>query len=372
MIKVLTLFGTRPEAIKLAPVIKALHRRSNIFNSVVGVTGQHDELLQQVLDVFDIQPDFNLKLMKENQNIADLTATIIQVLGKTLKKIKPDMILVQGDTTTVFAAAIAAFYEKIKIGHVEAGLRTHDKYHPFPEEINRCLTDQMSDLLFAPTEQSRLNLIQSGIPEDRIHITGNTVIDALSTIVRTERSHKIEGLHQLNGKMILITAHRRESFGEPLKNVFTAVRELARTHRDFQFVYPVHPNPNVANSAHGMLDGIENVHLIPPVDYFDFIALMKAAYCILTDSGGVQEEAPSLHKPVLILRTKTERPEVVEAGGARLVGTDVRRIVREVKRLIENRQEYQRMASIENPYGDGKAAKKIVQTIEDHLGQLIG
>lgn len=367
MRKILTIFGTRPEAIKLAPVVKELSKHPRTFESIVGATGQHDELLQQVLDIFKISPDFDLMVMKKNQSLTDLTASILKKIGKVLEEIKPDIVLIQGDTTTVFATALAAFYRKIKIGHVEAGLRTEDKYQPFPEEINRRMADQMSDLFFAPTEANRLNLLKNGIADEQIHVTGNTVVDALLEISNSNQPPVIKELPQINGKMILITVHRRENFGTPLENVFLAVRNLARIYPEFQFVYPVHPNPNVRNAAYELLSGVESVNLIDPVDYLSFVYLMKKAYLILTDSGGVQEEAPTLNKPVLILRNKTERLEVVEAGGAKLVGTDQRIIIREVGRLIENHDYYNEMANIVNPYGDGTASKKIVKILQENL-----
>lgn len=369
MHKVLTILGTRPEAIKLAPVIKELSKYPDVFESIVGVTGQHDHLLQQVLDLFHIKADFNLAVMRDNQNLTDLTALILKEIGKILAEIGPDIILVQGDTTTVFATALAAFYQKIRVGHVEAGLRTQDKYQPFPEEINRRLTDQMSDLFFAPTERNRRNLMEEGIPSHRVYVTGNTVVDALQEISSSGYLPRIKGVPHIEGQMILITAHRRENFGRPLQNIFKGIRRLAEFHSQIQFIYPVHPNPNVRNTAFAALSGLNNVHLLEPVDYFSFIYLMKKSHLILSDSGGVQEEAPSLHKPVLILRGKTERPELVEAGGAKLVGSDHEVIFREVNRLIEDKAHYKRMADITNPFGDGTAAEKIVEILLDSLGE---
>jgi len=367
MRKILTIFGTRPEAIKLAPIVRELSRYPKAFKSIVGVTGQHDKLLKQVLSLFDIHPSFNLKVMQKNQHLTKLTASILMKIGRMLEDVRPDIILIQGDTTTVFATALAAFYQKIMIGHVEAGLRTEDKYQPFPEEINRRLTDHMSDIFFAPTEVNRLNLLKNGIPNGQIYVTGNTVVDALLKICSSKDVPKIKGLADINKKMVLITAHRRENFGEPLKNIFEAIRKIAEIYEGIQFIYPVHPNPNVYSPAHNILSGLENMHLIAPVNYLSFVYLMKKAYLILSDSGGVQEEAPTLKKPLLVLRNKTERPEVIEAGGAKLVGTDQSKIISEVTRLIEDKDYYNKMTNIVNPYGDGTAAKKIVKVLQERL-----
>jgi UDP-N-acetylglucosamine 2-epimerase (non-hydrolysing) len=362
--KVITIFGTRPEAIKLAPVIKELEGRKNHFKSMVLVTGQHDELLEQMLTVFQIKPDHNLRVMQDNQTLAALTSRLLEGIDGMMKEYRPDVILVQGDTTTVFAATLAAFYNRISIGHVEAGLRTDDKYQPFPEEINRRLTDQMADLAFAPTETAKRNLLKAGIPGRRIFVTGNTVIDALLQVSAMDKRPSIESVPSLRDRMVLITAHRRENFGRPFMNVFGAVRKLALEMENVSFVYPVHPNPNVFNMAHEMLSRLPNVHLIKPVGYLDFVWLMRRAHIILTDSGGIQEEAPSLNKPVLILRNKTERPEIVKAGGAKLVGTSPAKICREVRRLMTDPVYYREMSDIVNPYGDGTAAIKIIDILE--------
>jgi UDP-N-acetylglucosamine 2-epimerase (non-hydrolysing) len=367
MHKILTIFGTRPEAIKLSPVIKELSKHPQKFKSVIGVTGQHDELLNQVLNLFKIKPDFNLMVMQKNQSLSELTSSILKEIGERISEIKPDIILIQGDTTTVFATALAAFYQKIKIGHVEAGLRTDDKYQPFPEEMNRCMTDQMSDLFFAPTETNRLNLLKNGISDHKIHVTGNTIVDALLDICSLDRTFNNNVLHSFNGKMVLVTAHRRENFGKPLENVFQAIRKLAGMYPDIQFICPVHPNPHVRDTAYGILSGLINVTIIAPVDYLSFVQLMGKAHFILTDSGGIQEEAPSLNKPLLILRNKTERPEVVIAGGAKIVGTSKEMIVHEFTRLIEDDDYYKSMSNIKNPYGDGTAAKKIVKILQEYL-----
>ena len=322
--------------------------------------------MTRILEIFQIKPSFNLEVMKENQDLTGLTSRILTGLGDILGEIQPDLVLVQGDTTTVFAAALAAFYRRIKVGHVEAGLRTWDKYEPFPEEINRCLTDQLSDLLFVPTETGRANLLAASIPKERIFVTGNTVIDALLEISAAGPSVDIPGLpDDPETKIILMTAHRRENFGEPLERVFQAVRRIAGLRKDVFFVYPVHPNPNVRGPAHKNLSGLDNVLLTEPLDYLSFVSLMKRSFLILSDSGGVQEEAPSLNKPVLILRDKTERPEVVEAGGARLVGSDPAVIFQEVLRLLSDPVHYRRMSRIVNPYGQGDAAARIVRIIRD-------
>jgi UDP-N-acetylglucosamine 2-epimerase (non-hydrolysing) len=367
MHKVMTIFGTRPEAIKLAPVIKELSHRSHLFESIVGVTGQHDLLLHQVLDLFHITPDFNLNVMQENQQLMHLTGSILDKLGTMIQAHGPEIILVQGDTTTVFAASLAAFYQKITVGHVEAGMRTNDKYEPFPEEMNRRLTDQMSDLFFAPTAANRRNLLSEGISDEKIHVTGNTVVDALLHICASNTPMETGPFSNINGKMILLTAHRRENFGNPLDNIFQAINRLAGAYNDFQFIFPAHPNPNVQNAAKAVFAGAENVQVMPPMDYLTFIHLMNKAYLILTDSGGIQEEAPSLHKPVLILRNKTERQEIVDAGGAILVGTNPETIVSEVTRLIEDETYYMNMVNIQNPYGDGHSAEKIVDILQSHL-----
>lgn len=364
MKKVLTIFGTRPEAIKLAPVVKRLDEHPEYFESIICATGQHDELVQQVLNLFEIKPDFDLMVMRKNQTLTELTLTILREIGEILSKIKPDIILIQGDTTSVFASALAAFYQRIKVGHIEAGLRTQDKCQPFPEEVNRCLTDQMSDFFFAPTEKNRRNLLAEGVPDEKIFVTGNTVVDALMEITSRADTFRNNVSPLYEGEMILITVHRRENFGNPLQNILKAIKRLALFHPQIQFIYPVHPNPNVQNAAFAVLSGLKNVRLLEPMDYFSFVYLMKNSYFILSDSGGVQEEAPSLNKPVIILRGKTERPELVEAGGAKLVGSDQELIFREVNKLIEDKDYYQRMVNIENPFGDGTAAEKIIEILK--------
>lgn len=367
MARVLTVFGTRPEVIKLAPVVRELAKFRHEFDSVVGLTGQHDQLLKQALDIFGIRADFNLEVMRENQDLTDTTTSILTKMRNVLTEVKPDIVIVQGDTTTVFATALAAFYQRIMIGHVEAGLRTADKYQPFPEEINRRLTDQMSDLFFAPTNTSRLNLIHEGVPDDRIHVTGNTVVDALQEMCFSTTTSWGNGFSGLDGKIILVTAHRRENFGSPLESICQSIRKLAGLYGNMHFVYPVHPNPKVRRVAYRLLSDIGNVHLMESLDYVTFVHLMGKSYLILTDSGGIQEEAPALKKPVLVLREKTERPEVVAAGGAILVGTNEERIVAQTVKLIEDRASYETMVNIENPYGDGKAAQRIVSILRECL-----
>lgn len=367
MHKILTIFGTRPEAIKLAPVVKKLAEHPKCFESVICATGQHDELVQQVLDLFKIKTDFDLMVMRKSQNLMELTSSILKKVGEIIVEVNPDIILIQGDTTTVFAAALAAFYQKIKVGHVEAGLRTDDKYQPFPEEMNRCMTDQISDLFFAPTETNRLNLLKNGIPGHKIHVTGNTIVDALLSICSEDCPVDNDLLNSSNGKMVIVTAHRRENFGKPIQNIFQAIRKLSGMYTDVKFICPVHPNPHVKESAYGILSGLKNVRLLEPVDYLTFVYLMKKSYIILSDSGGVQEEAPSLNKPLLILRNKTERPEIVDAGGARIVGTSKETIMQEFMRLIEDDDHHKRMSNIKNPFGDGTAANKIVKILQENL-----
>jgi UDP-N-acetylglucosamine 2-epimerase (non-hydrolysing) len=370
MKKILTIFGTRPEAIKLAPVIKELERRNDVFVSKVCVTAQHREMLDPFLQLFGINPDWDLNIMQPNQSLFDVTAKALIKLKEVLEKEKPDLVLVQGDTTTTFTAALAAYYLKIKVGHVEAGLRTLDKYNPFPEELNRRLVGHIADLHFAPTKRAKENLLSEGIPEGSIFVTGNTVVDALFMILARTKSEDYlpKALSQPDRKLILVTAHRRESFGEGIANICLALKEIVKRVPDVEIVYPVHLNPNVREPVYRMLSGMERVHLIEPLDYISFVHLMKASYLILTDSGGIQEEAPSLGRPVLVLRNTTERPEAVEAGAAKLVGTDPQRIVAETLRLLQDPSGYSKMATVPNPFGDGKAALRIVDILESFLG----
>jgi len=366
--KISVVFGTRPEAIKLAPVILAL-KRDPQFDCRVCVTAQHREMLDQVLQVFEIVPDVDLNLMQPNQTLAGLTARAIESLDRYLSEEQPDMVMVQGDTTTVFCAALSAFYHHIPIAHVEAGLRTFNLDSPWPEEANRVLTSHLADLHFAPTETSRANLLKEGVNDDKIFVTGNTVIDALF-IALDKIKHApplIPGLpqhlfrHDSKEPLILITGHRRENFGEGFKNICQAISQLADRFPQIAFVYPVHLNPNVQKPVNGLLAGHPNIHLISPLDYLPFVALMNRATLILTDSGGVQEEAPSLGKPVLVMRDTTERPEAVEMGTVKLVGADVKAIVEETTTLLTDAKAYAAMANTANPYGDGKATSRILQ-----------
>ena len=375
MKKVLFIFGTRPEAIKMAPVINTFKKDVSNYETFVGVTGQHRELLDQVLSFFKIIPNFDLDLMDSNQTLESLTSKILKSLSPHLKEIKPDIVFVQGDTTTTYATALASFYKKIPVCHIEAGLRTNNIYSPFPEEINRRMTTSMTSYHFPPTEQSRQNLLNEGVNDGLIEVAGNTVIDALLTV-----SSKIEldsikfadnfsekyNIHFNNQKTILVTGHRRESFGSGFENICKAIKHIVQNN-NVQVIYPVHLNPNVQEPVSRILNGVENIFLIPPQDYVSFIYLMKKAYIILTDSGGVQEEAPSLGKPVLVMRDTTERPEGVDAGTARLVGTDTDEITTLVELLLNNQSEYDKMAKAVNPYGNGKASDKIYNFITDQL-----
>ncbi|HZM21037.1 MAG TPA: UDP-N-acetylglucosamine 2-epimerase (non-hydrolyzing) [Anaerolineales bacterium] len=372
VLKVMTVIGTRPEAIKMAPVIKSLMNYSEEVKSVVCVTAQHREMLDQALEIFGIVPDYDFNLMKPNQSLSLLTANLLTALDELISFEKPDWVLVQGDTTTAMVASLVAYYHRIKLGHVEAGLRTNDKFQPFPEEINRRIADILADAYFAPTQNSRMNLIKEGIRSESIVVTGNTVIDALMMISRRVAGRPLDSRISTSIKnklLILVTVHRRESFGEPLENICKALARLALSYQEkIQIVYPVHLNPNVRKTVYETLSGIPNISLIEPVNYEELVGLMSSSYLILTDSGGIQEEAPSLHKPVLVLREMTERPEAIEAGAAKLIGTDADRIYSETMRLIEEPKSYHRMASAINPYGDGQASQRIVQFL---LGQPI-
>jgi len=372
VLKVMTVLGTRPEAIKMAPVIKSLMNYSEEVKSVVCVTAQHREMLDQVLKIFGIVPDYDLNLMKPNQSLSLLTANLLTALDEVITFEKPDWVLVQGDTTTAMVASLVAYYHRIKLGHVEAGLRTNDKFQPFPEEINRRIADILADAYFAPTQNSRMNLLKEGIRSESIVVTGNTVIDALMMISRRVAGRPLDSRISTSIKnklLILVTVHRRESFGEPLENICKALARIALSYQEkIQIVYPVHLNPNVRKTVYETLSGIPNISLIEPVNYEELVGLMSSSYLILTDSGGIQEEAPSLHKPVLVLREMTERPEAIEAGAAKLIGTDADRIYSETMRLIEEPKSYHRMASAINPYGDGQASQRIVQFL---LGQPI-
>lgn len=363
MLKVLTVFGTRPEGIKLAPVIRELHKYPAELTCQACVTAQHRQMLDQVLDAFAIHPDYDLDIMTPTQTLADVTCRVLYGLDDVFRAARPDLVLVQGDTTTVLATALAAYYHHIPVGHVEAGLRTGDKYRPFPEEMNRCLTGALAALHFAPTEGARQNLLREGVPDSQIAVTGNTAIDALLDVTARPFQFADPRLANLQGRVVLVTAHRRESFGEPFRHICMAITRLAHDFRDVTFVSPVHLNPHVQSVAHEMLSKIPNVLLTEPLGYMPFIHLMKRAELILTDSGGIQEEAPSLHKPVLVLRDVTERPEAVEVGAAKLVGSDEDKIVAETTRLLCNANAYQQMATVPNPFGDGQAARRIVEFI---------
>ena len=368
MIKVLTVIGTRPEAVKLAPIVLELQNHPDYFTSQVCVTAQHREMLDQVLDLFQIKPDIDLNLMRPGQSLAEITSRIISNMDEVLKKQKPDLVLVQGDTTTVMAVSLVAFYNKIKVGHVEAGLRSHDKYSPFPEEINRQLTGVLSNYHFAPTETAREALLAENVKNDDIYVTGNPVIDALHMIVNRPPTAFVQDLMDTVGvsgengrKLILVTAHRRENFGERIENICAALKSLVERNPEIEIVYPVHLNPNVKEPVHRLLGDVPQIHLIDPVDYDTMAHLINASYLILTDSGGLQEEAPSLGKPVLVMRTETERPEAVDSGTAKLVGPFTEVIIQEVEILLHDESAYRKMAQATSPYGDGHAAQKIVQ-----------
>lgn len=366
--RVLSVFGTRPEAVKMAPVVHALQKTPGV-EALVCVTAQHRQMLDQVLDLFHIQPDVDLDLMRENQSLAELSAAIFTHLDPILAQMKPDWVLVQGDTTTVAITALLAYYRRIKVGHVEAGLRTHDKWQPFPEEINRRVAGIIADLHFAPTPWTRQNLLREGVPDSAIVVTGNPVIDALHYVARQPTPAEVTQLLTHLGivenpsrRLILVTAHRRENFGRPLEHICQALKELA-ARGDVEILYPVHLNPNVREPVYRLLQGIAHITLLPPLDYLPLIHLMKHATLILTDSGGIQEEAPAFGVPVLVLRQVTERPEGVEAGTLKLVGTESEIIVREANRLLDDPQAYATMAKASNPFGDGQAARRIVQAL---------
>ena len=364
--KVMTVFGTRPEAIKMAPLVHELHKHPQI-ESIVCVTAQHRQMLDQVLEIFEIQPDFDLNIMKDRQTLVEVTTRALQSIDAVIKEVKPDIVLVHGDTTTTFVASLAAFYNQVAIGHVEAGLRTGDKYSPFPEEMNRQLTGVMADLHFAPTDGAADNLRRENKPEQSIYITGNTAIDALKTTVREDYTHPV--LERVaDHKMVLMTAHRRENLGEPMRRIFRAVRRLVDEHPEVAVVYPVHLNPAVQEVAQEVLGDHQRIHLIEPLDAFDFHNFARRAYMILTDSGGVQEEAPSLGVPVLVLRDTTERPEGIAAGTLKLAGTDEDQVFRLANELLCDQKAYEEMAHAANPYGDGEASRRIVEAILHHYG----
>lgn len=373
--KVIVVIGTRPEAIKLAPVVLELQRHCAHFETQICVTGQHREMLQQMLRVFGLRPNQDLQVMKAGQDLPDVTAAILTGVGRVLQQERPALVLVQGDTTTTFSAALAAFYHHIPVGHVEAGLRTGEKYNPFPEEINRRLATHLSDFHFASTEAARTNLLSEGISPEDILVTGNTVIDALlhtQKRLSEDPSLAVDCLGPTHGlRIILVTAHRRESFGLPFRRICEAVRAIAERRRDVLVVYPVHLNPNVQGPVQRILDGVPNIRLLPPLDYVSFVACMQRAYILLTDSGGIQEEGPSLNKPVLVMRETSERPEAIAAGTACLTGTDPEVIVSKVCSLLDHADRYERMTSQPNPYGDGHAAERIVQFLIHRITSLV-
>ena len=391
MNKVLLVFGTRPEAIKMCPLVKEFQKYPQDFETVVCVTGQHREMLDQVLEIFGVKPDYDLNIMKQGQDLYDVTARVLTGMRDVLDAVKPDVVLVHGDTTTSMAAAVAAFYRQIPVGHVEAGLRTHNLYSPWPEEMNRQVTGRIAEYDFAPTPLSRQNLLEEGVPAERITVTGNTVIDALHWVVENvlamgyvPKDPSVAALLQDDKKphfqddkchserseesrrLVLITGHRRENFGEGFISMCTAIRDLARKYPEVDFVYPMHLNPNVRKPIREVFGEhpAENLHFIEPLDYLDFVYLMSQSFIVLTDSGGIQEEAPGLGKPVLVMRDTTERPEALEAGTVKLVGTDYERIVTEVSRLLDNPAAYDAMSHAVNPYGDGKACSRIVEKLK--------
>jgi UDP-N-acetylglucosamine 2-epimerase (non-hydrolysing) len=376
MKRIMLVFGTRPEAIKMAPVVNKLKEHSERFATMVCVTAQHREMLDQVLSIFNITPDYDLDIMRNDQNLFDITTKVLNGLKEVFEEAKPDLVMVQGDTTTAFVAGLGAFYLKIPVGHVEAGLRTYNKYSPFPEEKNRHLLSALTDYHFAPTEWSRSNLLKENVPPEKIWVTGNTVIDALMTV--NSRQSTVAGqekwiryfdeefnlkLKTQNSKLILVTGHRRESFGEGFDNICKALRTIAQERKDVMIVYPVHLNPNVQRPVKTILKGIDNIFLIEPIEYESFVFLMNESCLILTDSGGIQEEAPSLGKPVLVMRNTTERPEGIEAGVVRLVGTEKEDIVRNTMELLDDRMLYEKMSESANPYGDGRAAERITDIL---------
>ena len=362
--KILFIFGTRPEAIKMAPVIEAMARQPEYFDTRICVTAQHRELLDHVLTIFNIQPDYDLDLMSQEQALSSLTACIFYALDTVICKENPDWLLVQGDTTTTMVASLVAYYHRVKVGHIEAGLRTHDKFQPFPEEINRRIASTVADLHFAPTETAQENLIREGIDKRNILVIGNTVIDALLQAMQLKYDFANGPLVEIPfvKRILLVTAHRRENFGEPIRAICEALKMIAERYTDHvHIVYPVHLNPNVWEPVHTLLSGVSNITLLKPLDYLSFVHLMNRSHIVLTDSGGLQEEAPSLGKPVLVLRNTTERPEAVEAGTARVIGTKTKRVVQEVAYLLDDSTAYRKMANTVNPYGDGHAAERICE-----------
>ncbi len=371
-VKVMTIFGTRPEAIKMAPVVKGLEETGDL-ESIVTVTAQHREMLDQVLDLFDIKPDYDLDIMKSGQTLSDITVRVLKGLEGVLQEVQPDIVLVHGDTSTTFVAGLASYYQKIKVGHIEAGLRTYNKYSPFPEEMNRHLTGVLADIHFAPTSTSCDNLIKENVDRDNIFITGNTVIDALFNTVDDSFVFENSLLNRIdfeNKKVVLLTSHRRENLGKPMGNIFNAVRGIVHDNPEVEVVFPVHLNPKVRDIANSILSDIDRVHLIEPLDYQPFANLMARSYLVMTDSGGIQEEAPGLGKPVLVLRDTTERPEAISAGTVKMLGTDSDTIYETANQLIRDDKAYQGMATAVNPYGDGKAVERIVRRLRYEFSLL--
>lgn len=368
-LKIMTVFGTRPEAIKMAPLVLELKKHPEQIEAITTVTAQHRQMLDQVLDIFKITPDYDLNIMHKGQTLTDITTSVLEQLRDVLQKEKPDMILTHGDTTTTFAASLAAFYEKIAVGHVEAGLRTWNKYSPYPEEMNRQMTDALADLYFAPTEQSKQNLLKENHPENEIFVTGNTAIDALKETVHDDYHHDVLDLIEPNHKVILLTMHRRENQGEPMRRVFETIRKVVDNEPDVEVIYPVHLSPAVQEVAHEVLAGNSRIHLIKPLDVVDFHNLAAKSDFIMTDSGGVQEEAPALGKPVLVLRDTTERPEGIKAGTLKLVGTDPENVEKWMEKLLHDEKVYNEMSHAKNPYGDGEASRRIVEAIQYYFKQ---
>lgn len=368
-IKVMTVFGTRPEAIKMAPIILAMQKRPEAFTPITVVTAQHREMLDQVLKIFNIHPDYDLNIMRPSQTLSQITTRVLDHLDRVLTAAQPDIVLVHGDTTTTFAASVSAFYHQTLLGHVEAGLRTWNKYSPYPEEMNRQLTDILSDLYFAPTDLSRQNLLKQAHPDDHIYVTGNTAIDALKQTVDANYHHAVLDQVQPGHRLILLTMHRRENQGQPMHVVLRAIRRVVAAHPDVEVIYPVHLSPAVQKVAHAELDGMDRIHLIAPLDVVDFHNLSARSYFIMTDSGGVQEEAPSLNKPVLVLRDTTERPEGVTSGTLKLVGTDPKVVTTAMETLLDRPAAYQKMAQAKNPYGDGHAAERILAAIQEKINR---
>ena len=367
-LKVMVVFGTRPEAIKMAPLVLELQKHSDSIETITVVTAQHRQMLDQVLETFGIEPHYDLDIMGKNQSLLDITGKILEKFDPVVKQELPDIILVHGDTTTTFAASLVAFYNQVRIGHVEAGLRTFDKYSPFPEEMNRQMTDNLADLYFAPTSESKENLLKENHPESAIVITGNTAIDALKLTVQSDYYHEVLDQLDPDKKLVLVTMHRRENQGHPMRNVFAALREMVDLHQEIEVVYPVHLSPAVQEAANDILAGHDRIHLIEPLDVLDFHNLASRSYFIITDSGGVQEEAPSLGKPVLVLRDTTERPEGVRAGTLKLVGTDPVCVKGAMAALLTDETLYRQMSHAPNPYGDGRASERIVQAILHYFG----